>query len=212
MFSSLFVDPIRALVFAAAHLFGGSVGGGILAVSFGLRLAFMPLTLRLARRAAVQRRILDGLKPELAAIQKRYADQPKKLFAKTQALHQRDGYRQIDPQAVLGSLARWPALAGMYGALRSMRLGSFGWIADLARPNVGLAMLVAAASGLAAWVSGQGGESRALTASTMIASAISLVFLWHLSSAIALSWSANVAGDVIQGIVLIRERRQPKTV
>ncbi|HEY2165306.1 MAG TPA: hypothetical protein VGH04_15010, partial [Gemmatimonadaceae bacterium] len=84
MFSSLFADPMRALIFAAAHLFGGSLSGGIFAVSLAARFVFMPLTLRLARRARERQRILDRLQPELARLKKRHARQPDKLV---EAIH-----------------------------------------------------------------------------------------------------------------------------
>lgn len=209
MISSLFVDPVRVVLFAAAHLFGGSLGAGILAVSFGVRLAFMPLTLRWARRAEAQRRILEGIKPELAELEKRYAAQPVRFIQKRQELYDRAGYKQIDSEAVLGGFARWPFVAGIYGALRSMRqLGSFAWIKDLASPNAGLTLLIAAGSSTAAYLTSRApGNERAALASVMIGSAISVAILWHLSSAVALSWAANTAGDLIQSVVLVRERR-----
>ena len=209
MISSVFVDPVRVVLFAAAHLFGGSLGAGILAVSFAVRLAFMPLTLRWARRAEVQRRILEGMKPELAEIEKRYAAQPVRFIQKRKELYDRAGYRQIDREAVLGGLARWPFVAGIYGTLRSIRqLGSFAWIKDLALPNAPLTMLIAAGSSTAAYLTSRApGNERAALASVMIGSAISVAILWHLSSAVALSWAANTAGDLIQSVVLVRERR-----
>ena len=209
MISSVFVDPVRVVLFAAAHLFGGSLGAGILAVSFGVRLAFMPLTLRWARRAEEQRRILEGIKPELAELEKRYGAQPVRFIQKRQELYERAGYKQIDGEAVLGGLARWPFVAGIYGALRSIRqLGSFAWIKDLASPNAGLTVLIAAGSSTAAYLTSRApGNERAALASVMIGSAISVAILWHLSSAVALSWAANTAGDLIQSVVLVRERR-----
>src|SRR5215831_18078697 len=106
MFSSLFADPMRALIFAAAHLFGGSLGGGIFAVSLAARFVFMPLTLRLARRARERQRILDGLRPEIERLKKRYAKQPEKLVEAVHAAHQREGIQPVDTQSFLGGLAR----------------------------------------------------------------------------------------------------------
>src|SRR5947208_13423177 len=53
-----FADLFRAAIFAAAHVFAGSLGAGIVAVSLGVRLALLPLTIRLARRALAQQAIL----------------------------------------------------------------------------------------------------------------------------------------------------------
>jgi membrane protein insertase Oxa1/YidC/SpoIIIJ len=209
MITSALIDPVRVVLFAAAHVFGGNLGAGILAVSFGVRLAFLPLTLRWARRAEAQRRILEGIKAEVAELEKRYAAQPVRFIQKRQELYDKAGYKQIDREAVLGGFARWPFVAGIYGALRSIRpLGSFAWIKDLASPNAGLTLLIAAASSTAAYLTSRvPGNERAALASVMIGSAISVAILWHLSSAVALSWAANTAGDLIQSVVLVRERR-----
>ena len=208
MFSSLFADPMRALIFAAAHLFGGSLGGGIFAVSLAARFVFMPLTLRLARRARERQRILDGLKPEIARLEKRDAKQPEKLIEAVHTAHRREGIQPVDAESLLGGLARLPVLGGIYGALRSIRLGSFAWIADLAKPNLPLALLVAAGSATSTYIATHGGTTRTLVASTIVGAAISLAFLLHMSSAIALSWGASVVGDVVQNVVLLRERRR----
>ncbi len=209
MFSSLFADPMRALIFAAAHLFGGNLGGGILAVSLAARIAFLPLTLRLARRAEERRRVEERLKPELARLKKRFAGQPERFAGATQALYRREGLEMIDSQAILGGLARWPVVGGIYGALRSARgLGSFAWIRDLAKPNVPLALIVTAGSAAAAYASSHGGNARAAIASIVIGGTLSLVFLWHMSAAVALSWGASVTGDVVQSVILLRERRR----
>jgi YidC/Oxa1 family membrane protein insertase len=209
MFSSLFADPIRALIFAAAHLFGGSLGGAIFAVSLAARFAFFPLTLRLARRAREQQKIRDRLEPEIARLKTRHARQPEKLVEAIHGVYQREGIQPVDTQAVLGGLARMPVIGGIYGALRSIpRLGSFAWIADLAKPNLPLALLVTAGSAASTYIASHGGSTRTLAISALVGSAISLAFLWHMSSAIALSWGASVVGDAVQSAVLLRERRR----
>ncbi len=209
MFSSLFADPIRALIFTAAHLLGGSLGGAIFAVSLAARFAFFPLTLRLARRAREQQKIRDRLEPEIARLKKRHAQQPQKLAEAIHAVYQREGIQPVDTQAVLGSLARMPVIGGIYGALRSIpRLGSFAWIADLAKPNLPLALLVTVGSAASTYIASHGGATRTVALSVIVGSAIGLAFLWHMSSAIALSWGASVLGDAVQNVVLLRERRR----
>ena len=51
MFWSDVIDLLRALIFGVAHVCNGSVGVAVILVSFAIRLALLPLTLRLARRA-----------------------------------------------------------------------------------------------------------------------------------------------------------------
>ena len=50
-FWSSFVDLLRVVLFALAHVCGGSLGGGIVMLSLIVRLALLPLTLRVAMRA-----------------------------------------------------------------------------------------------------------------------------------------------------------------
>ena len=157
MFGSLFADPMRALIFAAAHLFGGSLGGGVFAVSLAVRVAFLPITIRLARRERERRRILARIEPELAKARQKFAKQPDRLAEALHAIHRREGIELVDSRALLGGLARLPALGGIYGALRAIpRLGSFAWIADLAKPNLPLALLVTTGSTVSAYVASHG--------------------------------------------------------
>ncbi len=63
MIWSAAIDLVRALVFAAAHLCGNSLGGGILAVSLVARLALLPITLRAARRMMAHQASVTALAP-----------------------------------------------------------------------------------------------------------------------------------------------------
>src|SRR5205823_10631565 len=107
-----FADFFRAAIFAAAHVLGGSLGAGILAVSLGVRLALLPLTIRLAPRALAQQAILARLQPELRRLQERYRDEPAARLRRTQALYRRGAPRRFDPAGLRGGLVPLPLLAG----------------------------------------------------------------------------------------------------
>src|SRR5207237_8020133 len=94
-----FADFFRAAIFAAAHVFAGSLGAGIVAVSLGVRLALLPLTIRLARRALAQQAILARLQPELQRLQARYRNDPAARWPRTQALSRRGRPRLSRPGA-----------------------------------------------------------------------------------------------------------------
>ena len=97
-----FVELLRAGIFAAAHVCGGSLGGGIFLVSAGMRLALLPLTLRLARSARAQQAKLAALQPEIEALQRRFANDPGRLIRETRALHAKHGIRLLTPSGLLG--------------------------------------------------------------------------------------------------------------
>src|SRR4051812_22367293 len=145
-----FVELLRAAIFAAAHVCGGSLGGGILPVSAGVRLALLPLTLRLARRAREQQAKLAALRPELEALQRRYANDPGRLLRETRAIHAKHGISLLTPSGLVGMAIQFPVLGGLFAAVRT-GLGAtvrFLWVGDLARPD-GALLLIATA--LTAW-------------------------------------------------------------
>jgi YidC/Oxa1 family membrane protein insertase len=209
MIGSIFVDPIRAVIFTAAHFLGGSLGAGVLAVSLLLRVALMPLTLRLARRAAARQRALAAIQPELKALTARHAKDAEQLHRKTMEVYARAGVSPVDGAGLLGNFAQLPVLGGMYGALRRGASGAFGWMSDIAQPNLPLAVASAVLAGLAAYVGAQPGtdSQRMYWLAAGAGTAISLFIFWHASAALVLSWTASSAVNAIQGALLVRERR-----
>ena len=145
-----FVELLRAGIFSAAHVCGGSLGGGILLASALVRLALLPLTLRLARRAREQQVKLAALQPEIEALQRRYANDALSLFRETRSLHAKHGIKLVTPSSVVGMAVQFPVLGGLFAAVRN-GLGAkvrFLWVADLARPDGALLLVIAA---LTAW-------------------------------------------------------------
>jgi YidC/Oxa1 family membrane protein insertase len=210
MLTQLLVDPMRVLIFAAGHLLGGSLGAGILAVSAALRVLLLPLTLRLARRAMRQQRLLAALQPELRRIEKRHAKEPGVLARKTLELYRGAGYHPFDPAALLGNLAQLPVLGTMFVALRQAVSGgaSFLWVANLARPDAALALLVAAISGGAAWAGAHaaGVPGRGASLAVGVSTLVSLAIFWHASAGMLLSWGSSSAVNLVQAALLRRER------
>lgn len=204
-----FVEVLRAAIFGAAHVCGGSLGGGILLVSSVVRIALLPLTLKLARRAREQQAKLATLKPELDAIQRRYAHDVRRMMQETRAVQEKNGIRMFTPATIVGYAIQSPLLGGLLAAVRK-GLGSkvrFLWIADLARPDLTLLLGIAA---LTAWgVSGSATPStQASQQNIMMLAAVGLTmfFLWSASSALALSWGAGSAVSVLQNWILNRQQ------
>ncbi len=86
-----YVDLIRASIFVAAQLCNGSLGSGILLVSFVVRLGLLPLTLRLARNTHEQQLKLAALRPQLEQLRTRYARDPARYWQEASALMRRHG-------------------------------------------------------------------------------------------------------------------------
>jgi len=212
MFTSLLVDPIRAAIFAATHLLGGSLGAGVLAVSFVMRLALLPLTLKLARKSLAQKKLLNSIKPELTALTVRYKKQPEAQLRETLALYQKVGYKQVDPAGLMGSLVQLPLFGSMFAALRGIGAtgGAFAWIANLGRPDAALALIAAGLTGVAGYLGmlPAADSTRAAWFGAGLSLVVSLLFFWKASAVLVLSWGASSAVSAIQGALLAREQRR----
>jgi len=203
-----FVELLRAGIFAAAHVCGGSLGGGILFVSAGVRLALLPLTLRLARNARAQQAKLATLQPEIEALQRRFANDPGRLLRETRALHANHGIRLLTPSGLLGMAIQFPVLGGLFAAVRT-GLGAkvrFLWIGDLARPD-GALLLIATA--LTAWgissAPNSPGQTTSQTPMLVVGVLLTAAFLWTASSAVALSAGAGSLVSVLQNWLVRRD-------
>ncbi len=208
-----FVELIRVAIFAAAHLCGGSLGAGILFVSVALRLALMPLTLRLARQARAQQARIAALQPDLDRIKRRYSTDPALVMRETQALYARNGVRLFTPSGVIGLLLQAPLLGGLFAAVRA-GLGArvpFLWIADLAKPNALLMAVATLLGGAALTMPRPAGVTTGPGIWTMavLGAGGTLFFLWSASSAVALSVGAGSLVSGLQGWLLSRDRTVP---
>ena len=205
-----FVELLRATIFSVAHVCGGSLGGGIFLVSAGVRLALLPLTLRLSRRAREQQVRIAALRPQLEALQRRHADDPRRLMTETQALYRAHDIRMLSPSSLVGMAIQLPLLSGLFAAVRK-GLGAkvrFLWVPDLARPE---GLLILGVTALTAWgVSStppSPGQTTTPTAFVVIAVVGTLAFLWSASSAVALSMSAGSLVSLLQNCLLARDAR-----
>lgn len=194
------VAGLQAAIFTLGHL-TGSLGLGIFLVSLLLRLALLPLALRVARRTRAQQQRLAALRPELERLKLAWAKDPQRLHTETMALFRRHGYNPIDFASAFGGLLQLPPLSAMFSALRG-GLGAgvpFAWVTNLARPDVGLALVVTALTAAAAAGGAVPGTSRAQLLTTMaLAGGLTAVFLLNTSSAMGVSVAAGSAVNALQ--------------
>jgi YidC/Oxa1 family membrane protein insertase len=88
----------------------GSLAGAaaIIAVTIALRVALLPLSYYAVRGQAAQARLL----PQLAALQRKYKNQPERLRREMTAVQQREGTSLF--AGVLPLLAQWPFFSVLY--------------------------------------------------------------------------------------------------
>ena len=206
---SFVVDAVRALVFAVAHLFGNSVGSGILAVSVLVRLALLPLTLRAARRAMEHQARIAALTPELERLRQKFGDDRAGLAEATMRLYRERGIGVMPQGTLVSTLVQLPIGAALYQAFArglGPKLG-FLWVGDLARPDAILAGVAASLAGLAAGLSTTSSHRSAVA----ISATITLLIAWRLSASVALYWIASSGVGAVQALVVRRGRALPGT-
>ena len=199
----LLVDLLRALLFAVAHVAGGT-GASILIVSTAIRVALLPVTLRMARLAREHQDAVRRLEPEIARIRRRYAGDPARILEETAALYKKTGVGVMPRGALASMLIQAPIYGAFYQAITTSarKLGGFLWIRDLAAPDLGVAVVASLLAAVAAKIDATtGGSSRA----SVVAAAITLLFAWRLSAGAALYWVASNTVGAGQALILRRE-------
>jgi YidC/Oxa1 family membrane protein insertase len=208
MFWSDLVELLRAVIFGVAQVCNGSVGAAVILVSLAIRLALLPLTLRLARRAREHQRRLRELRPELERLRRRYAADPEAMMRETAALFRRRGVKQVDAAGLLGGLVQTPVFAALYAALRR-GMGSgirFFWVADTSVPNLVLTLVVTAITAVSIVVAQPQDVTRATQmVSVVLVAGMTLWFLSTTSALFALSAGAGSLVGVLQAWWLRKE-------
>jgi len=210
MWGSL-VNALQAVIFALGHFAGNSLGAGVFLTAFLLRVALLPISLRLARRARLQQERLARLQPRLQQLQARWKGDPTRLQRETLQLFRDEGYSPVDGQSLLGNLIQLPPLSAMFTALRR-GIGAgirFGWVDDLARPDLPLAILAGLLTAGAALLGTPPSAGRnAVMMGAVLAGGMTLAFLVFNSSAMALSVAANGVIGIGQNWWLRRTERR----
>jgi len=195
---------LGALLFTLAQAFGGNLGLAIITLSLAVRIALLPFTVRLARRAQARRALSLALEPKIRELRTKHQTNPRRLNAEIRKLYRRYGYSPIDGKTFWGGLAQFPIVAGLYSAIgRGLGEGGrFLWIANLARPDAILALLTGALTYLAAILSPDlPQQSRFLV--LLIPTLLTIYFAWNLASGIALYWVTSASVGVLQ-VALVR--------
>lgn len=200
-----FVGLLSGVLSLLTTAYGGNLGFAIIALSLITRLALLPLTLRMARQAQAQQRILQTMKREIDDLKATYKASPQKLGAELSKLYQKHGVKPIDGLNSLGLIIQLLLGTGVYSAIRR-GLGAGGrflWIRNLAQPNVILAVATGVVTAVASWL-GPHLPQQSRVAMAALPALVTLVFAWRLASGVVLYWAASTAVSGFQGFLLNR--------
>jgi len=203
---SEFVDLLRAAIFAYAGACGGNLGMGIVGVTLLVRVAMLPLTLRLARLAASHREAMLRLRLKLDEIRKRYRGKPERLAQATRRLFVKEGVSPLPLAGCLGSLVQMPVLVGLFSVVRRAAAtgGRFLWIPNIAKPDFLLAIAVAALTYAAVALGAKDAES-SQTVMLFIPAVVTVLLLSRLAAGIGLYWGASSVASLLQAAIVRRQ-------
>lgn len=200
---SVFLDLFRVVLFAIAHVCGGSLGSGIVVFSLIVRLALLPLTLPLAIRAHHYGVALRKLTPALDSLRKKHRNDPVALARAEQELRAEHGLGLAPKGTLLGTLVQLPIGAGVYQTIlaSAQRAARFLWVGDLSRPD---ALVASIAAGLAGAAVVAGPQSTSSRLGAAVAAAVTFLLAWRLSAGVGLYWVASNVVGVVQSVLVRR--------
>ncbi|HTO04712.1 MAG TPA: YidC/Oxa1 family membrane protein insertase [Opitutus sp.] len=196
-------DPILALIVYLAHQFGGSTGWAIVTLSVGIRVALLPLTIRLSRRAMRGQKIVRKLQPEVEQLKKKFEKKPERLFEETMKLYREHGYSPFDLPAMIGMFVQFPIFAMLYRAIGAALVSGerFYWIRNLASPDGWLTIVVVLLTAAGAYfVPNMSEGTRALMIAMQVG--ITLIIVWKLAAGYGLYWVSSSAIGLLQTLWL----------
>ncbi|HEX4485888.1 MAG TPA: membrane protein insertase YidC [Terriglobales bacterium] len=201
-----FVGLLGFSLSTLANLYGGNLGLAIVTLSIAVRLALLPLALRMARHARAQQKLLHEIRFDIDKLKKKYKSSPQELAGAMSKLYQEHGFRPVDATNLVGMVVQVLLGAGVYSAIRR-GLGSGGhflWIRNLAQPNLPLTIATGVMTFLAALL-GPHLPQQSRTAATVLPAILTLIFAWRLAAGVALYWAASTAVTGLQGLLLRRD-------
>ncbi len=202
-----FVDLLRAGIFAYAQVCGGNLGMGIIAVTLLVRMALLPLTLRIARLSAGHQDAMRKLKPELQKIRSRFKDRPNVLAEEMRRLFEKEGVSTIPLGGCAGTLIQLPFLVGLFSAVRRcvMAGGQFLWIRNIAKPDLLISLGVTALTYLSITLGGNYADQNK-TLMIVIPTVVTFIVIARMSAGIGLYWGISSLVNLLQTLIIRREK------
>ncbi len=191
----------HALTFGAVDLHLG-MGLAVILMTLLVRLALLPLTWTIARRAEDRHATLQRLKPALEQLKKRFGEDQRRYAQEMAKLYKHEGLRLMDGTSFFGALVQLPVFLGIYQALRAIKdAGRFLWVNDLARPDLWLAVAAGAATMALMAMNADLPEHMRLML-VVVPAIFTIIAALKVSAALSLYWATTNAFSGAQAIVL----------
>ncbi len=196
-------DMIVAFLGTLTHALGGSPGCAIIVLSLGIRIALLPLTIRLARRARRKQEIMRMLQPEIEQLKKRFEKTPERLFREVRQLYRKHDCSPFDLPTLAGSFIQLPIFGILYNSIRSSLSSStaFLWIKSLAAPDFLLTLLILSLTGVSAYLMPSASEQMRSTL-MVIQVIVTFFIIWKLAAGLGLYWASSSLVGLFQTLWL----------
>jgi YidC/Oxa1 family membrane protein insertase len=184
----------------------------IISLSFCVRAALLPLTVKLARRARRNQTIMESLRPEMEELRKRFEKRPELFFEEMRKLYRKHNCTPFDIPTLVGSFIQLPIFGLLYNSIRSS-LGSttgFLWIKNLASPDFYLTLIIISLTALSVYLVPASSE-QVRSALVIVQVAITLLIVWKLAAGLSLYWVSSGVVTLVQTLWL-RYRLAPSEV
>ncbi len=199
---SAWVNLLSTGVEQFSFYFGFTEAMAIIVFTLALRLLLTPLSLKATMESYKNKAAMEKLKPELDQLKDRYQNDPGELAKQTMALYKSNGVRFLD-KVSLGNIGAQGVLGlGMFQALKAMVFQSpFLWIANIAKPDVALAVIVGVLTFFTMLLMPGAVEQQSLLI-FMIPAFVSAIVLISFPSAIALYWLCSSLVSLLQSLIV----------
>lgn len=182
--------------------FGLSEAAAIIVLTLIVRSLLLPLTLKVAYRAHLNKLKLAALQPKLEAIRQRCRDDGLNMAQETSALYRKHGIRFFDKLGLFNLFAQGTVGIGIWQTLKKNLFHSnFLWIADISKGDVALTFLVGVLIFISSLLLPNAAEQSSLLL-LLIPAVIAMFVLMTLPSAVALYWGTSSAVSIVQALCL----------
>jgi len=136
----------------------------------------------------------------------RYKSDPSRVVEETTTLYRENGITLVDGGSVFGAVVQAPVVLGLFGAIRRgvATGGRFLWVADLARPDAGLACLCTIVTAGSAALGPTLSQAQRVP-SVVVPAILTLLFLSRMAAGVSLYTLAS--GVVGLGQAMLVRRR-----
>jgi YidC/Oxa1 family membrane protein insertase len=190
------------LSFLAVH-FGLSQALAIITLTLMARAVMMPVSLTAAYKMQKNKAAIERIKPALEALRNTYKDNGAELAKRTMALYRDNGITFMDKVSLLNIGSQGVFGIGVYQVISRVAFNSkFLWIANLAKPDFYLTILVGALMLLGmALMPGAAADTQMLLM-LAIPVVISVIFIAAMPSALGIYWATSNVCTVLQTLAL----------